>query len=684
MRRNFLLFIFILIHGAVGAQNAELKTSAEASFKAGDYYEAIPLLQKVVKRAPKDFESWNMLAESLYHSRNHKKAANAYEHLVQLIGNDKELRNEHYLSYLYYGNSLMAVQDYDGAKEIYLMFLRLKPQAQNYRDLKRIANAKIRSCSEAQKIMQDGYVGEFIIEKLPETVNGSYSDFGPVWKDQSTLLFTSLRSDSLITVEDHEDFPAVNQIYMTRKSSEEWDTPELVDEYNNDLFHSANGTFSKDGKSFAFSVCQENDQHEVRCDVYVSYKKHNTWTKPEKLKNGINKGSYTSTQPAFGYYSRRGFTTEILYFASDRPGGKGGMDIWYSARSKRGDWAAPVNCGSAVNSSGNEITPFYDSDTKTLYFSSDYHFGLGGYDVFKAFGGLKSFRRPENLGAAVNTGFDDTYFSWRISESNGTLVSNRSEEGAVFGENCCDDIFYFTKQMVMEIPAIVINADSVPLAEATVALHVQGTEASDTASVMLQTEKKGTFTIRHLQDQNIEVAASKMGYENTFMDISRDSYPDTVILVMNKKVEQKEIETITEVKPLALTDKSLNVKELKKGTVLVMEHIYFEFGASDIQQEALKDLNILEKFLSANPTIKIEIAGHTDSKGDEKLNQELSQERADAIRRYLIEKGIDADRLKAVGYGEEKPIAPNENPDGSDNEAGRKLNRRTEVVILEN
>ncbi|UII26430.1 OmpA family protein [Fulvivirga maritima] len=671
---------------AYAQSGGEMLKMAESNFEEGNYYDAIPLYEKYLQANRKDMQSWYHLAEALYASRNHSEAATAYGSLMKLINNDKELKNTYYLAYLHYGNSLMAVQQYEEAKKQYLDFLRLRPTEPNYRELKRIANAKIRACSEAQEMQKEAYVGDFKIEILPEPVNSPYSDFGLVWLDQSSLLYTSLPSDTLVMVQDDEDFAPVNQLYIAKKSNGSWQAPEPAYDFNHEFFHTANGSLSMDGKSFAFSICQENDAHEVRCAIYVSTKKHGQWSKPVKIKGGINKSAYTSTQPSFGEYTRRRMTSEVLYFVSDRPGGRGGLDIWYSAISRTGEWAEPVNCGSGINTSGNEVTPFYDKESGQLYFSSDYHYGMGGYDVFYAEGALKSWRRPENLGASINTGFDETYFSWRVSNANGTLVSNREADKSVFGKNCCDDIYFIEKQQVMELPAIVVNEDSVKLPEVNIALALHSYDNYDSIETSLLTGKEGDFKIRYKKDYSIEVAASKTGYDKSFKSLRTDDLPDTLMIVMRKAEEKEKIEHIDPTQPeqpLVLSDQVVKKAEIKKGSVLVLENIYFAFGDAEIQSEALKDLDVLERFLINNPKVKIEISGHTDSKGDDELNLKLSQDRANNIRDYLIEKGISSDRIVAVGYGETKPMAPNENPDGSDNEEGRRKNRRTEVVILE-
>lgn len=679
-----LILISINTHQANAQQDVRLKI-ADGSYSKGDFYKAIPLYRDIVKHNPKNVKAWYKLSEALYHVRNHSEAVEAFAILHKLTEADKRLKNEYYTAFFHYGNSLMAMQEYEKAKHIYLQFLRLKPGHVDYRSMKRQANAKIRACKEAEKLLNLAYLDEYEIERLPNTVNGKYSDFGPVWLDSQTLLFTSLRSDSALEISDNEEFSPINRLHIAKKSNGEWQEAELAENFNHDFFHSANGSLSADGKLFAFSICKENKAHEIRCAIYQSKKVNGQWQAPVKLGNHINKSTSTSSQPAYGQVKRRGNVTEVLYFVSDREKGRGGMDIWYSAKDRKGDWSKPVNCGSAINTSGNEITPFYDDASGTLYFSSDFHQGLGGYDIFSAYGGLKSWRSPINMGASINTGFDDTYFSWRVADANGTLVSNRDGSLSVFGKNCCDDIFYVEKHPVFQLPGIVISTDSLPLPDATVGVKLMSAgENPDSLFWLTASNEKGSFELPYRKDLKLALVVAKTGFETTEMDLQDQygNYPDTVVVVMKPLTEEKEaLDKMMAQKLEVLSEQRLEGK-ITAGTVLVMEHIYFEFDKAAIQPEAHQDLDLLFDYLRNNPKVKIEIAGHTDGKGDAVHNQELSQRRADAIRNYLIDKGIHKRRLTAIGYGEEKPIAPNENPDGSDNPEGRRKNRRTEVIIL--
>ncbi|MTI19691.1 OmpA family protein, partial [Fulvivirga sp. RKSG066] len=535
---------------------------------------------------------------------------------------------------------------------------------------------------------QDAYVEEFKITALPNKVNSKYSEFGAFWKDNNTLIYSSYNSDKLIEVPAEEQFvPPVN-LYETKKSGDDWKKPELVKDFSHDYLHSANGSYSLNKKRFVFSRCGQNTTNQIKCDLYVSDYKNGSWSEPEKLGNKINLGSYTSTQPAFGVMSRRGHKTEVLYFSSNRPGGKGQLDIWYTTF-KAGDWTEPINCGSAINTIGNEITPYYHGKTKELYFSSDYHNGLGGYDIFKAYGGLKSWKRPENMGITINSGYDDTYFSWREYLKDGTLVSNRTGSRSVFMENCCDDIYAFNYESLSIIEGLIVKNDTtmerLPGVEIGLA-DLTHLEYPDSVNWISESDDKGSFKLKYKPGHDAYVVVAKEGYETHYIkisDLSKASASDSLphIAMINDLKWLEKLDKIKNQDVQVLSEQSLS-KRVKKGAVFVMEHIYFDFNDATIKPEAYQDLTLLQSYLERNKNTVIEIGGHTDNLGSSEHNHALSQSRADAIKEYLVGKGISASRLIAVGYGEEKPIAQNQFESGADNPEGRRLNRRTEVKIL--
>ncbi|TRX58388.1 OmpA family protein [Fulvivirga sp. M361] len=674
------LFLFITsgVNHPLNAQGIHDRT-VKQFFTQNDYYSAAALLESKAASHPTDPQVWYNLGNAHHHSRNHTAALSAYKRLMKLIEHKKGLRNKYYKAFYYNASSLMAEEKYEQARKLFFDFIRLRPNAADFRAMKRMANQQLRACDLRMKAADKTILNEYVISPL--TINSGYSDFGPVWMDDNRMLFTSLKSDTLLT--NDGAFYQPNRIFLTDRKKG-WSDPVEFESFSHELYHTANGTFSADGSKFAFTYCQENRRQEVRCAIYLSEKRGKVWTKPVKLKYDINKTGYTNTQPAFGVRRYRRKNQEVLYFVSNRPGGRGGNDIWYSLMDKT---TPPVNCGAAINTMGNEITPFYHYETNELYFSSDFHFGKGGYDIFKSYGSLKSWKRPVNL-EAINSGYDDTYFSWRKYLENGTFVSNRTGSKSVSNPNCCDDIYYFDYTPASLLEGIIVKGDSSQHTLDQVQLglaDLEHLEFPDSVNWFTESDKNGHFKIEYSSGQDAFLVVKKEGYETHYLKISelKEQYKDSLTIPMFndfhwlqklKSVGKKEVRVLSE---------DILKQPLEVGAIFIMEHIYFDFDAAEIKPEAYEDLSVLQRFLENNPKVSIEIGGHTDNKGGEEHNRSLSQKRAEVIADHLISSGIAEKRLLPIGYGESKPIADNQLPDGSDNPDGRRLNRRTEIKILD-
>lgn len=652
--------------------------SVREFFRKNDHYSAALILESKAANHPKDHKAWYDLGNAHYHSRNHTGAIVAYERLMKLIGQEKTLKNKYYKAFYYYGSSLMAEERYEQAKRLFFEFTRLKSGAADFRTMKRWANQRLKACDLRMNSADKTILSEYDISPL--AINSGYSDFGPVWMDKNRLIFTSTRSDSVLNREGAFHYP--NKLFIANRQNG-WSEPAEFGSFAHNIHHTANGTFSADRLKFAFTYCQENKQQEVRCSIYLSEKRGKTWSTPVKLKEGINKKGYTNTQPAFGLRRYKRQDRDVLYFVSDRPGGKGGYDIWYSLLDGKTE---PVNCGSALNTIGNEVTPFYDQEAEELYFSSDFHYGKGGYDIFKAYGTLKSWKRPVNL-EAINSGYDDIYFSWRVHLGNGTFVSNRTGSKSALNPNCCDDIYYFDYTPASLLEGVVTKKDSIPGVLERVQLglaDLEHLEIPDSVHWFTETDEDGHFRIEYNSGQDAYLVVKKQGYETHYLKISelkKQNSDSLAILMVGDFQWRQKLQGVGEKDIKVLSEEVLN-QPIEVGATFIMEHIYFDFNEAHIKPEAFEDLAVLKQFLENNPKVSIEIGGHTDNMGGEEHNRLLSQSRADVIVEYLVEAGIDPKRLKAVGYGESEPIADNQFEDGTDNPDGRQLNRRTEIRIL--
>ncbi len=407
------------------------------------------------------------------------------------------------------------------------------------------------------------------------------------------------------------------------------------------------------------------------------------WSKPEKLPPLINDPNYTSTQPALGRTAKT--NREILYYVSDRPDGRGGLDIWYTVwNDKKQLFSKPRNLGFKINTAGDEMTPFYNLSTRNLYFSSNGLPGIGGLDIFKAFGERNRWSNINNLGYPINSSYDDLYFTVNKSGEFGFFVSNRPGGKSINNETCCDDIYYYRWNEFIHISVTgtiypfekdrfgrkkdlsnfdFMNPDSSikPLDHAVIALYMLDKETKQYEFMDRDTTgKNGKFFFDIQPDQDYEFRMEGFQYFDSkeYLSTQFFNFSDTI----------------------GLPPIWVNVLSEKP---IVLHNIYYEFNKAELTEDAKHVLDTtLLVMLKEAPEFIIEVGSHTDSIGGAEYNLQLSQERADNVVKYLISKGISANRLVAKGYGSEIPIARNTNPDGTDNPAGREMNRRTEFRVI--
>jgi OOP family OmpA-OmpF porin len=400
------------------------------------------------------------------------------------------------------------------------------------------------------------------------------------------------------------------------------------------------------------------------CAIYVSHKEGNAWSEPEKLPKTINHPKYTSTMPAVTTDPAKGH--EMIYYVTNNKAGRGGMDIWYTVYDKKKKlYKAPKNAGSKVNTSQDEISPFFDNDTRTLYFSSNGLGGLGGFDVFRARGDGKKWTGTENIGPPVNTGADEVFYTISTRRGEGFFVSNRKGGNALKNKTCCDDIYFYRhseyiRLFVSGTVTELVNNKQVSIDNAVIELYIRDKTTKEKFLVRtVTTDKNGRYKTPVEADQEYVVVVKKEDFLGTNGDVS------TVGVTSSGDIK-----------------KSFTLTKQPREPVRI-PNIQYEFDRANIAPGSKVSLDMtVYKLMVNNPEIIVEIQAHTDSKGTDAYNLKLSQKRAESAVSYLISKGIDARRLIAKGYGESQPIAPNEFPDGRDNPDGRARNRRMDFKIV--
>lgn len=414
----------------------------------------------------------------------------------------------------------------------------------------------------------------------------------------------------------------------------------------------------------------------------MSYKGDNDWQVPQKLSYPVNDENYTNTQPALGKNLRTG--SDILYFVSDRPDGKGGLDIWYADYdSKNKCFKEPHDLDKGVNTPGNECCPFYDISTSTLYFSSTGRNGLGGYDIYKSTGSRKKFNDAEPMPKPINSSYDDYYFTMFSNHKEGFFTSNRQGAYSMDNGSCCDDIFNYRINECSRVKAwgTITNSTNFDFFDHINAKYHLGL-AYPVNNAILPDVPVELYLPGDKEGEEILVAQTKTNTEGKY-SFDLEMNRQYSILVKNygyfdKKVNISTIGTnCSDTLKVGITQ----INYLPKITVRI--NIYYEHDKSRLTPEAKSTVDtMLMPLFDLFPNAIVEIGSHTDNTGTDLYNEKLSQRRSESVVLYLINKGIAVDRLIAKGYGESMPIAPNENPDGSDNPEGRQKNRRTEFKIV--
>src|SRR3954469_2132484 len=244
---------------------------------------------------------------------------------------------------------------------------------------------------------------EVSIVHLDSMVNSKVSEYAPIQMD-SLLYFSSLRNSKDKDKSKHINY---NKIYTAVQDSTKWEKAKELDSlFNKEALHNANTSFNEDYTKAFISRCEQKNAQEFICEIYSSDYVNGHWQSLKKLPSEINQTGSTNTQPAIGYLGEE----QVLFFASNRSGGQGKMDIWYSKVNKDGSFQTPVNAGNKVNSIEDEITPFYCKPCQELFFSSTWHKGLGGFDIFKSEYKDNTLGEPKNLGVPINSNYNDIYF----------------------------------------------------------------------------------------------------------------------------------------------------------------------------------------------------------------------------------------------------------------------------------
>jgi OOP family OmpA-OmpF porin len=644
------------VEGLKEKNKIRLRSLGKEAARTGQEYLALEYYEELYSRDSTKLFSKIQLAELYRHTRNYKQAERFYQKIV-----DKNVltfpESLFYLSIMQKcnGKPQIAEQNLTNFKKVVRMLEDPK--------FNKLYKSELEGCKLAVSFKDSTEIA--LVQSLGNSVNNDYIDFSPIAISDTELIYGSLRDEKqlLYNVGDKDTLILPKRkFYTAEKRDTSWVyTGELSGPFNSDEFDVANGSFSLDGTRFYFSKCAKSWRYKVQCQIYYALKEGDHWSEPILMDKNINLKRTTSTHPTVGRESRK--EQEVIYFVSDREGGRGDLDIWYTVWDARKEiYKAPKNAGSKINTPGIETTPFYDSKTQTLYYSTNGKPNIGGLDVYKSVGEMRKWEPSVNLGPPVNSTADDLDFTLKPSGKGGYFVSNRLGGRSLYNPTCCDDIYEFNFNQFIEVvyEGTFVDKGSMEELDGDIEINVYlkneygGKFLSER---LLLSGNKFELTLRPGFDYLIEV--KKEGYLNNTVDISSKNMFESRVV--------KEV---------------LEFEEIPKTPILI-KNLNYEFDSPKLTTDSkiILDTTLILLF-QKNPQMIVEIASHTDSKGTDTYNLKLSQGRAESVVNYLVEHGVNAMQLKAKGYGETMAIAPNENTDGTDNPEGRRLNRRTEFTII--
>lgn len=475
---------------------------ADQKMAIGQYDQAADNYEMAWNGKPGKKELLAKAAEAYRLQRNYSKAGELYKNLI--------IESDFPLARLYYGRALKQAGQYQMARTVLEKFL------ENYKGadkgvLSPIVQQDIRGCGLAQQWSTRKESGN-TLQHLNE-INTGQQEFSPLPYSDDILYFSTNQEGKA-------------KILRTQRKEGKFSRAIEPNLPRTPGGHFCHGTFTPDNERFYFTICQGEENWkgvEAKCDLYVTMRENNKWSAPQKMRDYVKMDGTTITHP-FVYHDG---DTEILYFSSDRSGGKGGMDIWYITRQIAGkdiDFTYPVNAGPKINTAGDEVTPFYQQSEQKFYFSSNGHINIGGFDIFMSEGEQSSWTTPKNLELPYNSSADDYYFTQSPSGQGAYFVSNRIHSPAKL-ETTDDDLFYLGQKsspMTATVSGQVIDGQTkTPLTDVEVAIY----EKVDTGLKRLLKAAQfsdGTYEFPILGDREFLIEANKDGYADASFEF--DTY----------------------------------------------------------------------------------------------------------------------------------------------------------------
>ena len=651
---------------------------ANQLFSIGSYFNAIDYYSQLKAEDERNPFISNQLGDCYRFTRDYVPAAHYYME-VRAMG-----KSIYPLSTFYAGLMLKQQGEYVQAMDLFNEFLADNKKTSAKKDKSgnelidnnsdRTTNPKqLKELKKQAKMEIDGCIMAISSIKNPEpvtilncgpNVNTVRTELSPFPLGDTALIFGTTGRNPALEAYNLDESHNFEHFMIAQKQkgyvdSFQWPLPFNDGNFNDPNAHTANGCISPGGGYFFFSKCTEGDTMMPVCNIFVSSFAATGWGAPVLIGNEVNGGLDRMGRPASNFmpWVAKVGKKDVLFFSSNRKlQGRGGYDIWYSIMDPRnGSFRRPQNAGKVVNTTRDELTPYYDTRVKKLYFASNGQKSFGGFDIYSVDGGPSRYTNIKNMGYPINSSADEFYYiKDPVGKPDAYVVSNRIGSFALKNPTCCNDIWRIQQEPRLVVIGKVLSKRTQDLMPQTVVKMVDQKGEMNTYN-----SEDGNFLFNMSRGRSYIITGDKPGYTSSrasvsTMEIKRSDPDDTIFVTIF----------------LDSVRNSFSVS-----------NIYYDYDKATLRAESVASLDSVVHFLTDNPSITVDIYSYTDAKGTDEYNLALSQRRAQSVMDYLEKNGIDRKRLGAKGFGSKNAAAPN-SANGKDNPEGRQLNRRTEFRII--
>lgn len=636
---NRILFIFLVAFPFSAFAQAGLSTKSNKAIELyteadnyrvrGQHAEAIDLLNQAIAKDKKFVEAYYRLGLVYMTTKNYSKAIENFEKGLELTNEVKKQK----VFWYDLGETYLLTGQYDKATATLTEFVKVENQ--NKQKLDRaslmLKNATFAKSNQTEK-------AKYQQRKLSDTVNCFAMQYFPVLTaDQQELIFTR----RLVGIGDDDE-----DLVITRKDANgRWYSPVSISKNINSKFNEGTCTISADGRKLIFTSCSGRRGF-GSCDLFESTKIGMDWSEPVNLGPNVNSFDWES-QPSLSADGR------TLYFVSDRKGGYGRRDIWYSTLDDQGQWTKTLNLGTPVNTQYEEYSPFIHVNGKTLYFASNGLVGFGGFDLFFSERLENGWSLPENVGSPIND-HEDQFSLFITADGKKGYYSHEEMTASGIPMGRLYEVQIPENQQIKYRSNYVKGTvkDKKTGKELRAKIELFDINKNKIVSLVHSDSLSGEYLMVLTQGSEYVLYVNKKGYLFQSLNFNYSDVSDFDPLTIN-----------------------IELDPALKGSVSVLKNIFFDVDKFDLKEKSITELEKIVQFLTENPQIRVEISGHTDNTGSAAYNQQLSEKRAKSVYSYIVGKNINPSRLAWKGYGSSKPIQPN------DTEEGRQQNRRIEFTI---